>query len=315
MNPRTRNFVITVAVIVIMIACAIGGVIIVNKAIQQGMVFIAPNVTIFGPQTAQPEAAPEQPAEPAPKTSEILQDQPPEYYFPMGKLIACTSVNGPWLEAFGKEEAYEIDPNDTSVFKSNTFYMAEGVVVNSFPVDLHQNFELTEKVTMTQGNFWDCGPDPVSDVDKFINLFNNNNGKYANWESQNDPKVFHPMLVTTPFGLYLYEKGVRPPWVAGLVDQSLNAIGVFTCIYDATNLHEQDPAGQIVGDHFVGTPGSAGCDFVVLKTGSSEAIRYNGVIERFTYKMGTIFFVFNPDLTNNQVQDMLGDLGYDVTVK
>ena len=231
----------------------------------------------------------------------------PKFYFPYGKIIACTSINGPWVEAFANEQVYEIDPS-SSVFPKGHFIMAEGVVVDSLPVDLHQNFELTAKVTMSQGNFWDCGPlAGLTKADKLVNLFDNNNGKFANWDSQKD-KPFHPMLVITPYGNFPYEAGERPDWVRGLVSQATGAVGIYTCAYDEKELHEQDPAGVILSDNkFVGTAGSAGCDFVILKTGSDEATRYEGVIERFEYKKGTIFFVFNPKITNDEVQKMLDD--------
>ncbi len=239
-----------------------------------------------------------------------------KFYIENGEILECVSVNGPWVAAFANGQTYTIDPADLTVFKTNTFYMIEFVEVGSFPADLHQGLELNKAVDVVQGNVWDCGSDSVSDATKGRNILWNYNQKFNNWDSQKD-EPFHPAKLTLPGDtVFTYAAGEKPEWVGELVDGLLPAIGVFVCEYENDGkVREQTPAGEILDDNIlVGTPGSAGCDFVVLRTGSSEAVRYEGVIERFEYKNGTIFFVFNPKMTDDEVEAALEVLGYEVEV-
>lgn len=248
------------------------------------------------PAAPQPTQAPVEPSiPPAPITP--LAGQVPEYYFNFGKPLDCKPANEAWIAAFGQtDKTFIIDMSRTDILLPDHVYFFEGEFVDL--KDVHQVFFLTGNIHATQANIWDCGlASKVTDADKHITVFWSAAQKVDNWHSQVKPP-YHPVKVTTAYGVYDYERGVYPPSPVPLP-------GV--CQYTGPKLFEQDP----VADQFnIITPGSVGCDFIVIKPGSIEAARYKGVIERFEYINGMLVFLFNPDLTNKQVQSLLSDLGY-----
>lgn len=220
---------------------------------------------------------------------EVLEGQPAEYYFvPTSTLPECFPVNGPWLEAFGNGQSYEVDPADPIIDQS-AFNYFEGVTIPSSPGDQHSTFEMTGKFVAEQGNIWTCGvvTDPKI---KHTVLFQSADKK---WQNLDDQGLAHPMLVTTAFGSWPYASGEQPAWALEAEDTNM------VCPY--TTVSMSNPAGVIQSDgSFVGAPGKAGCDFVAIYP-DGRAVRYHDAIDNFPYPAGTRFFLFEKSMTNEEV--------------
>jgi hypothetical protein len=257
--------------------------------VSQANPTIAPD-SVSGGKTATPSptlAPTEVPT--ATRTPETVSTRA-EDYFVSGKLPDCVPVNGPWLEAFGNKQVYEIDPADT-IFDHTAFNYFEGVVVPSQPTDLHSVFEMQEKFVAEQGNVWTCGVVTDEKVRHTI-IFQSADKKWQNWDGQAS-KPFHAMNVSTFFGPWDYEAGEKPAWALGTNDT--NTVCPFT------EVSRSDPAGVIQPDgSFVGAPGKAGCDFVAVAP-DGTALRYHDAIDSFPYLAGTRFFLFQKSFTNEEV--------------
>lgn len=220
----------------------------------------------------------------APKTSTI---QIPE----------CKSFNGDWKAFLGTDGVYTLDP-ENAAFASmkSSFMFYEGELAN-LP-DTHQVFEFKAPVKSLQQNIWYCpSPTPLSNEQKDAILQLSAGYAWRGWNGQAN-KPFHPIIVTTPLGVFPYAKGEKTRWVLE------NGTGEDqACQYSTPSL--QDPGGVLQADgSYVGAPGIQGCDFIEVQP-NGKAFRYSGRRDSFPYEFGTKFFVFDPSLSNEAVATAL----------
>lgn len=252
-----------------------------------------PSVTPAPTATLAPTATPIPATATATKGPTI---KPEDKFLSESEVPGCLPINGPWLEAFGKEISYEIK-RDSQIFRADDFVYFEGVVVGSSPKDLHQTFELTTTVTAEQGNIWACGlRSKMSPEARHTVLFQSTDKKWQNWDDQLK-KPFHPMKVVTEFGNWSYKAGVKPAWA---LDNE-----VAKCPF-TTKPELNNPAGAIVqaDGSFVGAPGKAGCDFLA-QFPDNTAKRYKGAKDSFPYPSGTKFWIFDPKFSNADLAKFL----------
>ncbi len=287
MSDRTRNILITVGIVVLLVVCLFGGIALFKNLTKEGASATLPQVFTGSDSPSAISQDSSTSSNPGTSASGLSAE---EYFVPTNTLPECFPVNGPWLEAFGNGLVYEFDPADP-IFDQSAFYYFEGVVVPSTPVDLHSTFEMTEKFVAEQGNVWTCGVVTDPKVKHTI-IFQSTNKKWQNWNEQPD-QPFHDMIAITQFGRWPSEAGVQPAWA--LEKDDTNMVCPFTTV------SMNNPAGVIQDDgSFVGAPGKAGCDFVAIYPDGS-AVRYEDAIDSFPYPAGTRFFLFEKSMTNEEV--------------
>lgn len=221
--------------------------------------------------------------------SSVLGSDIAENHFTTTGIPSCYPANFDWKPIFGQPDGtYKLDPAHDK-FNQDHSYWVEGVISGTNPV--HSVFELSAVVTVDQANIWDCGVDNLSDEVKHTLAFEFTDKKYVNQSIQGLSKPYH---VVTPFGIYDYADGEKPAWSPTVVD-SLAPV----CPFATPSL--SDPAGVPVGDGFVGAPGKAGCDFVLVSPDGKTAVRYQNAIDVFPYPTGSSFYLFAPGLDNAAV--------------
>lgn len=254
--------------------------------------WIVDHVVTATPAPATPTSeAPAPTATNVPSVTGTSDSKLAEDHFTTQGIQACYPVNFDWKKLFGQPNGtYKIDPGYVG-FDTNNLYKVEGVITGTNPV--HSVFTLVETVTMDQANIWDCKLKSAwtKEADH-TNSFDFTDKKYVNQTVQGLSKPYH---VVTVFGVWDYATGEKPAWSPNVPD-TLAPV----CPFYAPA--KSDPAGAIqTTEGFVGAPGKAGCDFVLLSVDGKTATRYHGPIDVFPYQEGSHFYLFDPTLTNTAV--------------
>lgn len=237
--------------------------------------------------TVETEAAPvtDETSSPLEAVQEFFGHELAENHFTTKSIPACTPVNADWKKLFGYGNGYAIVRSD-AIFPVGHIIAFEGVVTGTDP--LHTTQVLTGTVYADQANLWDCGTTDISDEALHTLMFEITDKK---WQDQTVQGLSKPYQTITPFGTYDYADGEKPAWAPTVVDVTSPI-----CPFPLPAL--SDPAGVPTDGGFVGAPGKAGCDFVLVFSDGKTAIRYHSAIDSFFYPTGSHFYLFDPKLDN-----------------